>query len=79
MKRSENTAGLRRNLIDAGCNAAAADTFMNLQVEGKTQDQLRLLKAHRAALLKKLRANQKKIDCLDYLLFTMTQETKQST
>lgn len=66
-------SGIRRNLSDAGCNAATADKFMELHDEGKTGEQLHLLKTHRATLLKKVRDNQKRIDCLDYLIFTMTQ------
>lgn len=76
MEADENNAGIRRNLTDAGCNANIADKFMTLRNEGKTEDQLRLLKTHRATLLKKVHDNQKRIDCLDYLLFTMTRDKK---
>lgn len=77
MKTDVKASSIRRNLIDAGCNAATADKFMELHDDGKTEEQLRLLKSHRAALLKKVRNNQKRIDCLDYLIFTMTQNIKQ--
>ena len=76
MKTDANSSGIRRNLSDAGCNAATADKFMALHDEGKTGEQIRLLKTHRAALLKKVRDNQKRIDCLDYLIFTMAQKSK---
>lgn len=76
MRNDAKTSGIRRNLSDAGCNSAISGKFMELHDEGKTAEQLRLLKTHRAALLKKIRDNQKKIDCLDYLIFTMTREPK---
>jgi len=76
VKTDAKKSAIRRNLADAGCNAVIADKFMELLGEGKKGEQLRLLKTHRAALLKKVRDNQKRIDCLDYLIFTMTQEAK---
>lgn len=76
MKTDAKTSGIRRNLSDAGCNAVIAEKFMELHDGGKKAEQLRLLKAHRVTLLKKVRDNQKRIDCLDYLIFTMTQEMK---
>lgn len=76
MKNDAKPSGIRRNLSDAGCNAALSEKFMELHGEGKTGEQLRLLKTHRATLLKKVRDNQKRIDCLDYLIFTMTREAK---
>lgn len=76
MDANVKTSDIRRNLIDAGCNMVVADKFMKLHDEGKTGEQLRLLKTHRATLLKKVRDNQKRIDCLDYLVFTMTRESK---
>lgn len=76
MKADAKTSGIRRNLSDAGCNTEITEKFMKLHDAGKPEEQLRLLKTHRAGLLKKVRDNQKRIDCLDYLIFTMTQETK---
>lgn len=76
VKADAKTSGIRRNLSDAGCNAVVAKKFMELHDAGKPEEQLRLLKTHRVALLKKVRDNQKRIDCLDYLIFTMTQGTE---
>lgn len=76
VKTDAKTTSIRRNLHDAGCNTMIAEKFMELHGEGKTGEQVRLLKIHRAALLKKVRDNQRKIDCLDYLIFTMTHEAK---
>ncbi len=62
---------LRRNLKDAGCGAAAIEKFFQLQKAGKVREQLHLLSRQRAELLKKVHENQKKIDCLDYLLYNL--------
>ena len=38
------------------------------------REELRLLAAQRSGLLEKVHAAQKKVDCLDYLVFNMKQE-----
>ncbi|MCC8166822.1 MAG: hypothetical protein LIQ31_11890 [Planctomycetes bacterium] len=75
MEKDAKKKSLRRNLCDAGCDAALADKFMKFHEEGEIEEQLRLLKTHRAALLKTIHEHQKKIDCLDYLVFSLTQAT----
>ena len=62
---------LIRNLKDAGCTERDIQRFLQLEQEGKQREQLRLLTAHRAALLDRLHASQRQIDCLDYLVFQM--------
>ena len=69
----ENTL-LIRNLKDAGCAPQLIAKILALREAGNTHDQLRLLTRQRAALLEKIHAAQKKIDCLDYLVFNMKQE-----
>ena len=62
---------LIRNLKDAGCGETDIQRFLQLGHEGKQREQLRLLSAHRAALLDQLHVSQRQIDCLDYLVFQM--------
>ena len=62
---------LIRKLKDAGCTVRDIQRFLQLEQEGKQREQLRLLAAHRAALLDRLHASQRQIDCLDYLVFQM--------
>lgn len=62
---------LLRNLKDAGCDAEQIEKFFQLQQAGKTRGQLRLLSGQRNLLLKNLHENQRKIDSLDYLLYSM--------
>ncbi len=65
---------LLRNLKDAGCDEAMIQKYLQLQKEGKRQEQFRLLSLHRASLLDQVHVSQNRIDCLDYLIYTMKQE-----
>lgn len=58
-----------QNLIDAGCDPKTTAQCMGF-VEEKNQTQLlRLLLCHRCSLLEAVHGSQKKIDCLDYLIY----------
>lgn len=72
MKRDETA--IRQNLIDAGCGQEFITEFMEDLKQGKTTEELKLLAAHRRTLLDKLHREQKRIDCLDYLVYTMEKE-----
>ena len=65
---------LLRNLKDAGCDEAMIQKYLQLQKEGKRQEQFRLLSLHRASLLDQVHVSQNRIDCLDYLIYTMKQK-----
>ncbi len=65
---------LLRNLKDAGCDEAMIQKYLQLQKEGKRQEQFRLLSLHRASLLDQVHVSQNRIDCLDYLIYTMKRE-----
>ncbi|HJH04696.1 hypothetical protein [Victivallis vadensis] len=62
---------LLRNLEDAGCDAETVEKYFQLRQAGKIRDQQRLLSKQRRLLLEALHANQRKIDNLDYLLYTL--------
>lgn len=62
------------NLKDAGCNETTIKKFLQLQKEGKRQEQYRLLSYHRASLLNQVHISQHRIDCLDYLIYAMKKE-----
>lgn len=57
-----------QNLKDAGCTDEMVERFMDLQDE---EQQLRLLSGHRKHLLEILHRDEKRIDCLDYLIYQM--------
>ena len=61
---------LLRNLKDAGCDDAKIEKYLELEKQGKQQEQLRLLSLHRASLLDRVHLNQNMIDCLDYLIYS---------
>lgn len=68
----ENT--IVQNLIDAGCGQELITEFMeDFRKENISKD-LKLLAAHRRSLLDNLHKEQKRIDCLDYLVYKMTKE-----
>lgn len=62
---------LIQTLADAGCEAALAEQFLSLIKEGRTEEGLALLAQHRKRLLDCCHAEEKKIDCLDYLVYQM--------
>ena len=62
---------LRDNLKDAGCNAKFAEHFLVLERSGQYREQLQLLADHRRKLLECLHKEERRIDCLDYLVYQM--------
>ena len=65
---------LLRNLNDAGCDEDIIKRYLQLQKEGKRQEQLRLLSIHRLSLLDRVHVSQNMIDCLDYLVYEIKKE-----
>ena len=66
-----DTKQIIENLEDAGCNAALTEQFEALWAKGDQKGQMRLLTGYRRLLLDEIHAGQKKLDCLDYLIFRM--------
>ena len=56
---------------DAGCDNELIQQFMDFLKTGRKEAGLSLLAKHRRFLLDCYHADQKRIDCLDYLLYTM--------
>lgn len=67
-------ASIIGNLIDAGCEKQLIERFMDDIRKEKLRDGLKLLALHRSELLEALHREQKRIDCLDYLVYKMTKE-----
>lgn len=59
---------IRQNLKDADCPDEMIDAFLCACVSKREKEGMRLLREHRKSLLDAVHANQKRIDCLDYLL-----------
>lgn len=67
------------NLTDAGCDEETVRCFCALEAEACQralirERQIRLLRKQRRMLLEQLHGCQKKIDCLDYLLYRLREE-----
>lgn len=63
-----NEDSLRKNLIDADCDLDLINEIL-LDYKDENLDQMmKRLKEYRFTLLERLRFQQKKLDCLDYLI-----------
>ena len=58
-----------QNLKDAGCDKKTVAQFLAFGEEGNTQEQLKLLSVQRQQLLDRIHQEEKRIDCLDYLVY----------
>lgn len=74
---AEEDSLILSNLKDAGCDEVTIETYFQLQKAGKCQESFRLLSLHRASLLDQVHVNQRRIDCLDYLVYKIRKEQKQ--
>ena len=73
---SDVQAILRENLRDAGCDP---DTICRCEVlsrEQKKGELMRVLSLHRRALLDTVHENQRRIDCLDYLIYQLEKQDR---
>ena len=71
---SDTQGILRQNLIDAGCDQELVQRCIALTQEEKTMELLRILSRHRRALLATVHQGEKRIDCLDYLIYKLKKE-----
>ena len=72
---SHETA-VKRNLLDAGCSEASAAFIDHLVQTGRISDALYRMKGTRCDLMEELHRNQRRIDCLDYLIRQTEKEIK---
>lgn len=77
MAEASDTKGiLRQNLIDAGCDLEIVQQCMELAQRKKTAEMKRILACHRKLLLDTVHRSQKKIDCLDYLVYQLEKQDR---
>lgn len=67
---------LIQNLKDADCDQSTIQIFLADLHGGEPSQGIRLLEKHRCALLDVLHQTQKRIDCLDYLLFMLQKQQR---
>ncbi len=70
-KESSYDEAIIQNLIDAGCDKTVIAAFVEDIHAEKISEGLKLLAVHRRSLLDELHKEQKRIDCLDYLVYKM--------
>jgi len=58
-----------QNLKDAGCAQNIIECCMACMEQGKKSELLKRLEEHRNGLLHKVHVEEKRIDCLDYLVY----------
>lgn len=69
---------LIQTLTDAGCGAALQERFVSLVQQGREKEAFILLAGHRRTLLEHCHAAERKIECLDYLVYQMKQRAKRN-
>lgn len=65
----ESRAEIEQNLKDAGCNEGTIKQFFQYEDKNWENEQITLLEKHRENLLNQIHNKEKKIYCLDYLIF----------
>ena len=69
MKKDLPVQAVIQNLKDAGCDTKTVEQFMKLREEGNIKEQLDLLSRQRCKLLDRVHREEKRTDCLDYLVY----------
>ncbi len=64
---------LVQNLKDAGCSSGLIEKFVEVYDSKSVFEQKKILSGHRSSLLDKIHDGQKKLDCLDYLIYQLSQ------
>ena len=67
---------LLQNLADAGCAPEIIRQCMALVQKQNQAELMRVLSRHRQTLLDTVHQNEKRIDCLDYLVYTLKKQHK---
>ena len=68
-------AAIIQNLEDAGCSGPFIQQYLKtVETRGGGPERLRLLEERRRDLLSRLHAEQRKLDCLDYLRYQLQKE-----
>ena len=75
MPEASDTKGIfRQNLIDAGCGPELVRQCAALARQNETSELMRVLSCHRRLLLDTVHQNEKRIDCLDYLIYQLEKQ-----
>ena len=62
---------LIQNLKDAGCKPNMIELFMSCHRQNRISEQLRILAKQRGLLLDHIHDEQRRLDCLDHLIYQL--------
>ncbi len=65
-----------QNLVDIGFGEEMISRCVLLREQGRERELMRALQIGRRELLNHIHAEQKKLDCLDYLVYQLSKENK---
>lgn len=71
-----NAESAAQNLKDANCSPEVVQAFLSSYREGDYPRLLKILAGHRQVLLHQLHDKQRKLDCLDYLIYRIRKDGK---
>lgn len=75
MAEASDTLGiLYQNLLDAGCNEKNIEECMGYARKQEWNSLLPVLTRHKSMLLDTVHSNQEKIECLDFLIYTINKQ-----
>ena len=74
----KNDDAIMQNLKDAACSSDFIEKFFKLKANGNKKTLVQLLYKHKSELLDNLHSFQKKIACLDYLIFEINNSNKKN-
>ncbi len=66
---------IEQNLKDAGCTSSMMKKFFSYMEHGEKENQILLLEEQRKKLLDDVHDGEKKIFCLDYLMYQMQKQS----
>ena len=70
---------VKENLVNAGCPEESAQTVARLIKAGQVRDALHEMRIIRCDLMEELHQNQRRVDCLDYLIRQTEKSIKTTT
>jgi hypothetical protein len=71
MGQQNREEALLQNLEDAGCASDVIEVFMEKHKQNVIPEQLKILTKQRCLLLDDIRGGQRKLECLDYLIYRL--------
>lgn len=75
-KKCENQKALLQNLLDAGCCEEFISNCMNVSQQQSEQCIIPMLNKYRSDLLDSIHDQQDKLECLDYLIYSIKKNKK---